>query len=102
MLSTIPKAFTLNTGHVEFFYNKGEYLHKRYDALREELDKRGINYNRGSQFDPDGVYLSLDESFNEDYTPTQDALEIIKERINEEIQMKPKWYRYYGDRLPTW
>ena len=28
--SLIPQQFTLNTGHVYFFYNKGKYLHNRY------------------------------------------------------------------------
>ena len=26
-VSKIPKKFTLNSGHVYFFYNKGNYLH---------------------------------------------------------------------------
>ena len=28
--SRVPKKYTLNKGHVYFFYNKGQYLHKRY------------------------------------------------------------------------
>ena len=28
--SKVPKKYTLNKGHVYFFYNKGKYLHKRY------------------------------------------------------------------------
>ena len=27
---SLPVEFTLNGGHVKFFYNKGKYLHKRY------------------------------------------------------------------------
>ena len=40
---TLPKIFTLNTGHVKFFYDKGKYLSDRYDELREEMTKRGMN-----------------------------------------------------------
>ena len=29
----VPKKYTLNTGHVYFFYNKGKYLHTRYKEL---------------------------------------------------------------------
>ena len=31
----IPKELTLGTGHVMFFYDKGKYLFKRYDKIRE-------------------------------------------------------------------
>ena len=29
----IPDRFTLNTGHVYFFYDKGLYLYNRYDNI---------------------------------------------------------------------
>ena len=51
----IPTAFTLNTGHVSFFYDKGAYLVGRYALLRQELERRGINFNRESELDPDGT-----------------------------------------------
>lgn len=41
-LSKIPPKFTLNTGHVRFFYNKLEYVHSRYKSLREGCIKRGF------------------------------------------------------------
>ena len=31
--SKIEDRYTLNKGHVYFFYNKGEYLHKRYKKI---------------------------------------------------------------------
>ena len=40
--SKVPKRYTLNQGHVYFFYNKGKYLHKRYTELRNEMKKRGL------------------------------------------------------------
>jgi deoxyribonuclease (pyrimidine dimer) len=35
----IPKSYTLNTGHVYFFYDKGFYLSKRYKFLVIEIKK---------------------------------------------------------------
>ena len=35
--NAIPKRYKLNTGHVKFFYDKGEYLSKRYDQLVDEM-----------------------------------------------------------------
>lgn len=42
-LARIPKQFTLNTGHVTFFFDKGEFTYKRYIQLYEECKKRGFN-----------------------------------------------------------
>lgn len=96
LLSRIPKAYTLNTGHVSFFYDKGEYLRRRYAVLRAELERRGINFNRDSPLDPDGVFNALERDFNHDYDPTPEALVIIRTRIAEKIALKPHWYRYEG------
>lgn len=101
LLKSIPKEFTLNTGHVCFFYDKGDYLRKRYDLIKDELDKRGINYNKDSLFDQNNVFDSLDERFNRNYLPTDKAICIIKERISEKIAMKPKWYKYYGEQYES-
>lgn len=95
VLAMVPSEFTLNKGHVSFFYDKGAYLAMRYGWLRDELDKRGIQYDRGSRFDPLGVYDANPSLFN-GYTPTPAALAIIRERIAQKIAMKPHWYRYRG------
>lgn len=94
-LKIVPPKFTLNTGHVSFFYNKGLYLRKRYRSLREELEKRGINFDRDSVLDPHDV-LRSNIAFMGDYEPTPEALAIVRQRIAEKIAMKPMWYRYYG------
>ncbi|AGE49942.1 endonuclease V [Paramecium bursaria Chlorella virus Can18-4] len=88
----IPKKFTLNTGHVLFFYDKGAYLRKRYQELTEELEKRGYNFNRDAEFDPDGVMIA--EQWNGDYIPTEEAYAIIRARIAEKIAMKPDFYHF--------
>lgn len=96
VLAAVPQAYALNTGHVSFFYDKALYLRKRYAALKQELDRRGINYNRNSELDPDGVFDALDERFRKDYDPTPEALALVRARIAEKIAMKPSWYRYEG------
>ena len=40
---SIPDEYCLGKGHVKFFYNKGQYLHKRYLLLINEMKKRGMN-----------------------------------------------------------
>jgi deoxyribonuclease (pyrimidine dimer) len=88
----IPEKFTLNAGHVLFFYDKGGYLRKRYQELTEELVKRGYNFNRDAEFDPDGVMIA--ERWNGDYAPTEEAYAIIRARIAEKIAMKPDFYHF--------
>ena len=40
--SKVPKRYTLNGGHVYFFYNKGRYLCKRYIEIRKQMKRRGF------------------------------------------------------------
>ena len=87
---TWPEMFTLNTGHVKFFYNKGEYLHKRYDELVSEMKRRGMKPDPTRVFKreqwPDELYL--------DWEPTETEQLIVRQRIQERIAVKPDWYRW--------
>lgn len=92
VLQRIPNAFTLNTGHVSFFYDKGLYLEWRYLEIKEELYRRKFSFNALSHFDPDAV-MKRDPRLFGDYVPTPAALAIIRTRIAEKVALKPDWYR---------
>ena len=85
-----PTKFTLNTGHVSFFYNKGLYLDIRYQQLVQEMKDRGMNPDPSRTFKrhqwPDDLYL--------DWVPTTTDQAIVRERIALRISAKPDWYRY--------
>ena len=89
-LSSIPEKFTLNTGHVKFFYNKGRYLHKRYNQLVSEMKARGMNPDPERKFKreqwPDELYL--------DWEPSEQEQAILRQRLQERIDQKPDWYRW--------
>ena len=85
----IPDRFTLNTGHVYFFYDKGLYLYNRYDNIVEEMILRGFNPDVKRLF-PKGIFPS--ELFN-DWTPNIEDQELVRDRIKEKIAMKSNWYR---------
>jgi deoxyribonuclease (pyrimidine dimer) len=89
-MGKIPEEFTLNAGHVLFFYNKGKYLYERYDILIEEMKRRGMKPDPARTFK---VEQWPDELFG-DYTPTPQAINIIRKRLKEKIAMKPNWYRW--------
>ena len=85
----INEKYTLNTGHVYFFYDKGLYLNKRYNELIEEMKLRGFNPDPDKKF-PKEIFPS--ELYN-DWMPTLEDQKIIRKRIAEKIAMKPNWYR---------
>ena len=94
ILKNIPKNFTLNKGHVTFFYNKGQYLYNRYRLLINEMKKRGFNPNADREFP---VKIFIENNLFNDWKPTIQDLSIIKKRIDSKIQQKPNWYRKYGE-----
>ena len=87
---TLPKEFTLNKGHVKFFYNKGKYLYNRYLELVKEMKNRGMRPDPLRKFKREQW---PDELFN-DWIPSANDLEIIRERIQLRIKQKPNWYRW--------
>ena len=87
----IPKHYTLNTGHVYFFYDKGKFLKNRYDSLVNEMKKRGMNPDPERVF-PTKVFKNNDLYNN--WNVTERAVKINSKRIEERINMKPNWYRH--------
>jgi len=94
-LANIPKKYTLNKGHVTFFYNKGKYLYKRYDLLINEMKNRGMNPNSDRTFK---IEQWPKELFN-DWKPETEDYKIIRARIKEKIEMKPDWYRFTQSKI---
>lgn len=80
-LSEIPSAYTLGTGHVKFFYTRFKFLKNRYEQLVDEMLRRGYNpkYRDSSIFD-------VEERFFNDYEPTEEAIKINRERIQERLR----------------
>ena len=92
-INKIPKEFTLNKGHVTFFYNKGKYLYQRYNLLINEMEKRGFKPNKNRSFP---IQIFIDNNLFHDWNPGLKDLKIIRERILLKIKQKPNWYRKNG------
>ena len=84
----IPLKFTLNKGHVYFFYNKGLYLKNRFELVKQEMIRRGFNTKK--EFPKDIWPLDL---YN-NWEPNEEAYRIIRERIASKVALKPEWYKY--------
>lgn len=91
----IPDRFTLGSGHMLFWMDKGEYLHTRFGHLTNEMLKRGFNPDLSLEF-----HLS-DEHREKSvpWQPTQKDVTIIVKRLADKILMKPLWYKYYSKPL---
>jgi deoxyribonuclease (pyrimidine dimer) len=89
----VPFCFTLNKGHVYFFFNKGKYIHKRFNQLKEELHNRNINAIL------DFPINSWPKHLYNDWTPSEKDKNIVRERIQLRISQKPNWYKYYKEKI---
>jgi len=89
VMRSIPKTFTLNKGHVTFFYNKLGFLSKRFDKLASEMERRGYSPDRSRRVAFDG----FDKMWYGEWqsTPADDA--VVTERINLRISQKPHLYK---------
>jgi deoxyribonuclease (pyrimidine dimer) len=91
----IPPVFTLNKGHVSFFYNKREFLIERMEKLVEEL------HNRGYQIDPDArnfKWENFDRIRQVKWTPSVSDKQVSVQRIMEKLKVQNhKWYGYPVD-----
>jgi deoxyribonuclease (pyrimidine dimer) len=90
-INNIPMNFKLNTGHVKYFYNKGKYLHKRFQILKEEALNRGFNIN--IEFNNEWQKNKRLDLYN-DWKPNEEDKNIVRERIKSKILKKPQWYKY--------
>lgn len=79
VIKDIPKTFSLNRGHVKWYYPRLKYLHKRSDALYQELLRRGYNVE-----DYSSCFQSLPPELYNDWDDTE-AKPILVERIKERL-----------------
>ena len=86
-MSEIPSEYVLGKGHVKFFFDKFKYLHKRHIEITKELLRRGYNLSNTDS----SIFATVDKKWYNDYSPTQEALELNRERIKDRMPSKPKW-----------
>lgn len=97
ILKKIPETYRLNTGHVLFFYNKLDFIEKRYFVLRDEALKRGFNITlKDTIID---YQQSIDKIFYQDFVPDITDTNICIARIIEKIEQKPDFYRFYSQKI---
>lgn len=89
VVQSIPDKFTLNSGHVKFFYDKLEFLKQRFDSLVVEMQNRGYepDVSRKTAFD------GFPKEFYNTWVATEHDNDIVRERIALRISQKPHLYK---------
>lgn len=96
IMSSIPKRYTLNTGHVTFFYDKMNFLSDRYMLLTDELLTRKYNIQMHDMSDI--FYRDIPPQFKSiEWEPDVNDITVNVERILLRISERPDWYRYHGE-----
>lgn len=93
-INQMPKDYCLGKGHITFFKNKLKYLKKRHELLKKEMKKRRYATNKTINLE------DFNKELRNDWKPKQCDFELIKKRITEKLNKKPKYYRYYGEHKP--
>lgn len=81
-LTEIPTDYTLGKGHVKFFYDKMLFLKQRFESLVNEMLERGYKPN----FTDSSIFIPENEQYYKDYSPTENAVKINLERIQERLK----------------
>lgn len=96
VVEKIGPQYTLNTGHVTFFYNKLPFLKDRFSILTDELLQRRFDITPFDfeTSDYTSVWLQISQV---EWQPTKKDIQVNIDRIAQRLNERPDWYRYYGD-----
>lgn len=75
----IPPTYRLGSGHVTFFYNKLKWLRVRHKSITEELIRRGFDIKMTEPLP------KLDETSENDWNPSEEAVKMNQMRILERL-----------------
>ena len=93
----ISPHYTLNAGHVIFFYNKLLFLKTRFEELTNELYQRGFDITPFNFETEDYKLVSARLSQIPNWQPTKQDIQVNIDRIAQRLNERPSWYRFYGD-----
>lgn len=92
----IPENYTLNAGHVKFFYYRQTYLWNRWCRLIRELEDRGYRIYPESRVLKWEAFEDLPDIT---FMPDSNDHRINIERIIQRLKEKPDFYTYQGKKV---
>lgn len=95
-----PDKYVLGKGHIKWAIKHGNFCMYRYYLLCEEMKYRGFKVNYSYE---DLDKLATDNQirlYTQNYWPTDDDIELSRNRIKEKLAMKPQWYKWTNRQKP--
>lgn len=95
-----PDKYVLGKGHVKWAVKHGNFCMYRYYLICEEMKHRGFKVNYSYE---DLDKLATDNQvrlYTQNYCPTDDDIELSRNRIKEKLSMKPQWYKWTNRQKP--
>lgn len=80
----ILDKYCLGKGHMSFFADKLTYLNDRHVEIVKECIKRGFKINLTGALKYE--YQNIPDHYWNDWTPTEEAQELNRQRINERLK----------------
>ena len=90
--SEIPPSYVLGTGHVKFFMDKFQWLEDRFKQLTDECIARGFNITHRDET----IFREVPEKYYNKYNPTLEEIKLNKSRIDDRINEKPDFYKFWS------
>jgi deoxyribonuclease (pyrimidine dimer) len=87
-----PKVYCLGKGHITFFKDKIKYLKERHELIKKEMKRRGFKIFKTINL------KKYPKEYRNNWKPNKKDKEIIRRRLISKINLKPKYYRYYGEK----
>ena len=94
--SPIPKKMAMGTGYILFWVDKMTYLERRLDEVKVEVANRGFKVMKKEISD-----YSIPLSFYNDWQPSQEDTDILRERLVWKLDNKPNIWRFQRNPIPT-
>ena len=91
-----PETYCLGKGHVKFGRKHSTFILRRYKQICEEMLYRGLTVNHPYE-EILNLYIKIESKNKNDYFPTQEDLQLNRERIIQRLKLQPKFY-YWGNR----
>lgn len=97
-IADAPERYCLGKGHIKWAKRHSIFTACRYGQLLREMHHRGFKTN----FTDSGPELFTAQIRYYDYDPTDEDVELNRQRIREKYNMKPNWYRWTKRTKPYW
>jgi deoxyribonuclease (pyrimidine dimer) len=97
-----PDKYVLGKGHVKWAVKHGNFCLSRYYYICEEMKYRGFKVNYPYE---DLAKIAEDKQislYSKTYFPTEDDIELSRNRIKEKLNMKLSWYKWSNRDKPNY